>query len=74
MRIEKVEEKQEIIDILDDVRVPGTDIILEKGDRIVILSDAKIKKSEEDDMEDDDEDEDDDDEDDDEVEEKKKKK
>jgi len=43
-----MEEDREIVEILDDVKIPGTDIILEKGDRIEVLSDAKkAKKSEE---------------------------
>lgn len=46
MRIEKKEEKaSEEITIEEDVRLPGTDIILEKGDKIRIqeddLEDAK---------------------------------
>lgn len=50
MRIEKTEER-EVVEILEDIRIPGTDIILEKGDRIEILMDSRAKKSEEEDEE-----------------------
>jgi len=46
MRIEKKEEsapKGEIVEILEDVRVPGTDIILEKGDKIEVFSKEKTE-------------------------------
>lgn len=77
MRIEeKKKEKGIILEIEEDVRIPGTNIILEKGDKIEIF---ESKKKESDDEEDDemiDPEENDDDDDDDEdleVEEKKKK-
>jgi len=66
MRIQEDKDDKEIIEIQDDVRVG--DVILEKGDRIVILE-ADDKKD--DDDEDDKKDKDDDD---DEKDEKKKKK
>lgn len=67
MRIEKIREEKEFIEVEEDFRIPGTDIIIEKGDKIAVLSDAKKKK------ESDDEESDKDEESDDEVEEKKKK-
>jgi hypothetical protein len=72
MRIEKKEEKKEVIEILGDVRIPGTDIILEKGDKIEVFEAKKKKKDEEGDEEE--ADEEDSEEDEEEVEEKKKKK
>lgn len=32
--------KEEIIEIEEDVRIPGTDILLEKGDRIEVLQET----------------------------------
>lgn len=70
-----VEEKGEKIIIEEDIRIPGTDIILEKGDVIEVFE-AKKKKAEQDDEEemDDVEEEGEDDDDEEEVVEKKKKK
>ena len=44
MRIEKRDEK-EVIEIQEDVRVPGTDIILEKGDKIQVFE-AEVEETE----------------------------
>lgn len=42
----KEEEKQDnLIEIPEDVRVPGSDVILEKGDRIKVESRSKNKRS-----------------------------
>lgn len=74
MRIEeKKEEKGIILEIEEDVRIPGTNIILEKGDKIEVFeSKKKESDDEEDDEMEDPEEKDDDDEK--EVEEKKKEK
>ena len=75
MRIkEKKEEKGIILEIEEDVRIPGTNIILEKGDKIEVLeSKKKESDDEEDDEMEDPEEKDDDDDEEMEVEEKKKK-
>lgn len=71
MRIE--EKKGIILEIEEDVRIPGTNIILEKGDKIEVFeSKKKESDDEEDDEMEDPEEKDDDDEK--EVEEKKKEK
>lgn len=74
MRIEeKKKEKGIILEIEEDVRIPGTNIILEKGDKIEVFeSKKKESDDEEDDEMEDPEEKDDDDEK--EVEEKKKEK
>lgn len=36
---EKEKKKGEVLEILDDVRIPGTGIILEAGDKIEVLKD-----------------------------------
>ena len=73
MRIEEKEEKGIVLEIEEDVRIPGTNIILEKGDKIEVFeSKKKESDDEEDDEKEDPEDNDDDEEM--EVEEKKKKK
>lgn len=79
MRIEeeKKEEKGIILEIEEDVRIPGTNIILEKGDKIEVFESKKKESDDEEDdeMEDPEEKNDDDDDNDDdekEVEEKKK--
>jgi hypothetical protein len=76
MRIkEKKEEKGIILEIEEDVRIPGTNIILEKGDKIEVFeSKKKESDDEEDDEMEDPEEKDDDDDEEMEVEEKKKKK
>jgi hypothetical protein len=60
MRIVKEEKPQgEIVEITQEVRIPGTDIILEAGDKIEVFSavdEAKKKEAEEDPEEDDKED------------------
>lgn len=72
MRVVERKRKGTVITIPEDFRLPGTNIILEKGDKVEIFE-AKKKKEEE--PEDDEmEEETDDEEDEDEVEEKKKKK
>jgi hypothetical protein len=77
MRIEEKKEKGIILEIEEDVRIPGTNFILEKGDKIEVFeSKKKESDDEEDDEMEDPEEKDDDDDDDDnemEVEEKKKK-
>lgn len=77
MRIEeKKEEKGIILEIEEDVRIPGTNIILEKGDKIEVFESKKKESDDEEDDEMEDPEEKDDDDDDDEemeVEEKKKK-
>lgn len=50
MRIEEKKEKGIILEIEEDVRIPGTNIILEKGDKIEVF---ESKKKESDDEEDD---------------------
>lgn len=73
MRIEeKKEEKGIILEIEEDVRIPGTNIILEKGDKIEVLESKKKESDDEEDDEMEDPEEKDDDEEM-EVEEKKKK-
>lgn len=74
MRVEeKKKEKGIILEIEEDIRIPGTNIILEKGDKIEVFeSKKKESDDEEDDEKEDPEDGDDDEEM--EVEEKKKKK
>ena len=59
MRIEEKKKEVEYIEILEDVKISqeDSDIILEKGDRIVVLVDEKSKKKSEEDDEDEDEDE-----------------
>lgn len=69
MRIEKIKEEKEIIEVEEDFRIPGTNIIIEKGDKISVLVDSKKKKESDDEESDEDEESNDDDE----VEEKKKK-
>lgn len=72
MRIEeKKEEKGIILEIEEDVRIPGTNIILEKGDKIEVFESKKKESDDEEDDEMEDPEEKDDDEDL-EVEEKKK--
>jgi hypothetical protein len=83
MRIEEKEKKGIVLEIEEDVRIPGTNIILEKGDKIEVFESKKKESDDEDDEKEDPEDDEDDekedpedDEDDDdekEVEEKKKK-
>ena len=73
MRIkEKKEEKGIILEIEEDVRIPGTNIILEKGDKIEVFESKKKESDDEEDDEMEDPEEKDDDEEM-EVEEKKKK-
>lgn len=43
-KIETKEVKKEITLISEDIRVPGTDIILEKGDRVIIIDENFSKK------------------------------
>lgn len=75
MRIEEKKEKGIILEIEEDVRIPGTNIILEKGDKIEVFeSKKKESDDEEDDEMEDPEEKDDDDDEEMEVEEKKKKK
>lgn len=71
MRVVERKRKGTVITIPEDFRLPGTNIILEKGDKVEVFEGKKKKEEEpeDDEMEDDDEDEDED-----EVEEKKKKK
>jgi len=75
MRVEeKKKEKGIILEIEEDVRIPGTNIILEKGDKIEVFeSKKKESDDEEDDEMEDPEEKDDDDDEEMEVEEKKKK-
>lgn len=73
MRIEEKEEKGIVLEIEEDVRIPGTNIILEKGDKIEVFESKKKESDDEDENKEDPEDDDDDDEDEKEVEEKKKK-
>lgn len=74
MRIEEKEKKGIVLEIEEDVRIPGTNIILEKGDKIEVFESKKKESDDEDDeKEDPEDDDDDDDEDEKEVEEKKKK-
>ena len=40
MRVDKKETKTEIIEITEDVRVPGTDVILEAGDKVEVLKES----------------------------------
>lgn len=51
MRIEKKEKKEEkkgeILEIQNDVRIPGTDFILEKGDKIEVFSKKEVKEEKE---------------------------
>lgn len=43
MRIEETKtEEKEVIEITEDVRVPGTDVILEAGDKIEILKENYV--------------------------------
>ena len=65
------EEDKNIITIEEEVRIPDTDIILEKGDKIRVI---EAKKSEADDEKDDDKKDDDEKDDDKEPAEEKKKK
>lgn len=73
MRIEEKEKKGIVLEIEEDVRIPGTNIILEKGDKIEVFESKKKESDDEDDEKEDPEYDDDDDEDEKEVEEKKKK-
>ena len=75
MRIEEKKEKGIILEIEEDVRIPGTNIILEKGDKIEVFESKKKESDDEEDDELEDPEEMDDDDDDEkmDVEEKKKK-
>lgn len=72
MRIEEKKEKGTILEIEEDVRIPGTNIILEKGDKIEVFEAKKKKESDDEDDEKEDPEDDDDDDEEMEVEEKKK--
>jgi hypothetical protein len=71
MRIEEKKEEGTILVIEEEVRIPGTNIILEKGDKIEVFEAKKKESDDEEDKEDPEEKEDDDDSEDD-MEEKKK--
>jgi hypothetical protein len=73
MRIEEKKEKGIILEIEEDVRIPGTNIILEKGDKIEVFESKKKESDDEEDDEKEDPEDKEDDNDEMEVEEKKKK-
>lgn len=73
MRIEKEEKQGKIIEIAEDVKIPGTKIILEAGDKIEVFEADEEDDEEMDDEDKDDKDDDKKDDDDDEMDEKKKK-
>lgn len=67
-KVVEEEKRGEIIEVTEEVTLPGIDIILEVGDQIEVFeAEKKKKKDDDEDMEDEDEDED-------EEEEKKKEK
>jgi len=47
MRYVEEEKDENVIKITEDVRIPGTDIILEAGDKITVLPKEETEETEE---------------------------